>query len=278
MKGKRVSLLLLAATLSGCATPSGGAFDYDPSSSLPTALRNGDAKYEVDERSDLYDSTRLAQSGELVERLNSGEDVLLLWHQTTCAHCLTFQEVFAPYIKDSNALCYAFNEDNLVSGVAELKEAFPSMENDFPSLATPYLFRLDASTKRATRINFTGHTSTVGAYEGFMKETINLENVYTFRSFSNFERFCKDNSALGYVQMGNSFDSYFTANVYPVARKSKKVTAVLEIAYMGEAELSKFNASFGEPASELLSYIEEKPSVISLTEGAKALIDSYYKA
>ncbi len=274
MKRKSCFIISVALLLAGCGG-SQANFAYEPDSTLPTVFRNGDAITNVTMSSDFYASTRLAQSGEIVDRLNSGESLLLLWHQTTCQHCKNLREVFSPYIKDSKALCYSFDETNIVSGVNELKEAFPAMEEDFPTLATPYLFRLDAETKRASRIDFVGHTSTVSSFEGFMGDRLNLENIYTFRSFSNFERFCKDNSALGYVSTGTSLDEHFFESIYPKAKRSNKVTAILEIAYMSQSDSDSYASSFGRPSPAVIDYEKETPTPTKVGE-AGPLIESYY--
>ncbi len=273
-----LSILMFGAALMGCTPSEVKTFEYGPSSSKPTLMRNGDTLYDLVASGDFYDSTRLMNSGEAVDRLNEGEDVLLLWHQKSCSHCKVLQEVFSPYVMDSHALVYSLDQTNIRDEVNALKEAFPDMANDFPTLATPYLFYLSASTKRATRIDFTGQTSTVKAFESFMDGQLNLENVYTFRSLDNFKSFCDSRDCLGYVSAGTSLDGYFRSDLYPVARKSSKVTAVLEYAYMGQADQAQFASEFGEAEAKLIDYTKEKPSAVTLSEGASDLLKTYYGA
>ena len=265
-----VALLPLLAISCG-AKPS----DLSPNPDAPRSFRNGDAFSYSSPDASFRELTRDSTGQEIVARLNAGESIYLLWHQDGCHHCDVLREAFAPYIEHTRALIYSFDQHHLVEGIAVIEEAFPAMEETFPAAATPYLFYLDAQTKTAKRLDFTGQTSSEYDFTKFMYQYSSYENTYTFRSLSAFSSYCESSSCLAYIEDGEAYGPLLMEGVKQDRGDSTKPFAVLDYHYLNDEDKAVFDAKYGTPASSLLDFRDNKtPSLIST--GQSQIIKDYF--
>lgn len=270
---KGLNLIIFAAILCSC-----GGKDLDalkPNENAPKFFRNGDAFFSITDDSSFDEATRSTDGKEIVARIASGESLFLLWHQYGCSHCDILRDVFVPYIKNTQALVYSFNEKNLLSGIAEIENAYPSIGEGLPAPATPYLFYLDAKEMTATKINLTGKTTDLYAFTETMYNYMDFQSTYTFRSLANFESFCREKKCMSYIEDQASYGPLFFPAIQDARKDSKKEFAVLDYEYLNEQEKESFQQKYGTPASSLLDFTNEKgPTLIS--SGQEDILRNYF--
>ena len=270
---KPLTVAIFAALLCSC-----GGKNLDglkPNENAPKFFCNGDALTSVNDNSSFDEATRPSDGEEIVSRIASGESLFLLWHQDGCSHCEILRDVFAPFVKNTKALVYSFNREHLLSGIAEIEEAYPSIGEGFPAPATPYLFYLDAKEKTATKIDLTGKTTDLYDFTETMYQFMDFQPTYTFRSFSNFESFCNTKKCLAYVEDQASYGSLAMSTLQDARKGSKKEFAILDYEYLTDGDKTAFQQKYGTPASSLLNYGDEKgPTLIS--SGQEEIILNYF--
>ena len=283
MKKRYLSLIsLLPLTLASCSSKI--EFPYTDDTDLVYLCRNGDnlAK-EADKVTDLV---RLNKKGEIVERIQNGESVMVYCFSYSCAGCIATEKAMSTLLKDSHLYMYGlYNEDssstNVTSGLDLIKSSFPELKEAIGTVYyTPTVYLIRNKTT-ATKINIDDTRDEASKLENQFKSLLNFTNIYEFNTYAGFAKMKSEQGGL-FILDKQSDTSFYHRYVYQNAIHSKANTFRIDMANYSEDDRVQLNSYLGNGETTLIGMImngkveylynyEKEP------EKALGLVNSYYQ-
>ena len=251
---KRLIWLTLLPALVACGTSNvpdaRDAFPFEDDPDRPYLTRNGD-NFGVEGVGRAYqDVMRELTKESFVQNIERGESFLIYLHQDNCRNCQAAHDDILNFVLDSDVLMYSvhFTPDNIPEKCSMLN----GLDDEFPSLSnvldgeyhTPDMI-LFKNAEKAYPVSFYSERNPLQNLYNFFKNLFNFTYVYHFSAWDKFESFVQENGCLAYVNEKEE-PSFFYENIYPKAKVSEKITAVLDTELMTESDLTKLNEKYGE--------------------------------
>ncbi len=247
MRRRFFALLLALLCLTGCQSPSAtGDFPHTDDASNAYVTRNGD-NYGKSGLSHSYESLCRPYSRQRLEDgLANDRPTFLFLYKDYCHSCEAAHNDLVQFFLSSliEVDGIHFTDDNTQELLAEVK----SFQADHPVIGeaigspvvTPSIF-LIKNEEKALNLQFLDHRESLQNLYDFFKGLMNFTLVYTFHAFDAFSRFYKENDCLVYMDEGKeSAPTSFYKDVYPLAKRSAKITAHIETNELAEAEKERF--------------------------------------
>lgn len=166
---------------------------------------------------------------DIVNKVNQGETVFLLFAAGDCSHCQKLRPKMCEYLSKKPIETHLLYTETVSepsafrAEVAKITNAFPSMagalKGKFP---TGYIL---SSPEKVEEISFSGHFATYGDLQGFMDETIRGNGIYRYEKEEGFAGFLQETKSVGYVY--SSSISAFLNDEMPSLSAKKKDMAIL---------------------------------------------------
>lgn len=226
------------------------AFPFENDPDRPYLTRNGD-NYGIEGVGRAYqDVMRELSKDDFIQNIENGESFLIYLHQDNCRNCQAAHDDILNFLLDSEVMMYSvhFTPDNIpekCNMLNDLGAEFPSLSNVLDGeYHTPDMI-LFKNAEKAYPVSFYSERNPLQNLYNFFKNLFNFTYVYHFSAWDQFESFVQENDCLAYVN-GLDEPSFFYENIYPKAKVSEKITAVLDSELMTENELAKFNEKYGK--------------------------------
>lgn len=247
MRHRVLTLLLSLACLTGCQRSNGTAdFPYTDEQDNAYMTRNGD-NYGKSGLSHSYESLcRPFSRQRLEDGLSNDRPTLFFVYKDFCHSCEDAHNDLTNFFLSSLIEVEGIhftndNEKELLSELALFRNAHPGIAQTITStLLTPSIFLIKNEGK-ALNLQFMDQRDSLQNLYNFFKGLMNFTMVYNFHSFDAFTRFYQENDCLIYMdEDGQSTPTSFYEDVYPLAKRSPKITAHIETAEVSSEDKSRF--------------------------------------
>ena len=280
---KKACACFLLFALVSCGQKTGfdpSVFPFTDDADLGYLTRNGD-NYTKSGLSYSYDEVLRELDYDAFEKqLEHEESFLIYLHQDGCHTCQSVHDDMVSYWLDSGVMTYGIHiqQGNVQASVSLLNSFgvnYPELSDVFSGqYFTPTLFYVRNESK-ALKIPFTSERDSLSQLEDYLRGLFNYTNVYRFTSYQNYAKFAAEMDCISFC--GDDV-AYFYDELYPLAKHSKKNTALLETSFFSEEDLSALRRDL-EGKDLWLNSAGKRSNPLSSKENAlesRALIESYY--